>query len=160
MRGLNAPRRWRALVVIVLTAACGGLVAVSSGSPAAAGTGRVPPWTGRVTPAPASMGHPAPMHPRAGQAGRAGLTGRAVRAAALGAPLQISSNWAGYVFAGGASFTGASARWTVPAVQATVDQQASATWVGVDGYSTSSLIQTGTSPVSYTHLTLPTNREV
>ena len=54
-----------------------------------------------------------------------------------------SSNWSGYV-ASGSGFSAVSAEWTVPAVQPTQATESSATWIGVDGWSNSALIQTGT----------------
>lgn len=54
-----------------------------------------------------------------------------------------SHNWAGDVDFG-AQFTGASGQWVVPQVQPSAAPQFSATWIGVDGATNSSLIQTGT----------------
>jgi len=52
-----------------------------------------------------------------------------------------SSNWSGYAKTG--TYHSASARWVVPTV--TRSRQAfSSTWVGVDGFNNSNLIQTGT----------------
>lgn len=56
-----------------------------------------------------------------------------------------SSNWSGYVVQGGTgAFHAATARWTVPAVSASSGPTYSASWVGIDGFSNSNLIQTGT----------------
>jgi hypothetical protein len=55
-----------------------------------------------------------------------------------------SSNWSGYVLAGG-YYTTASASWTQPAVNCTVTPTAySAFWVGLDGDTTNTVEQTGT----------------
>ncbi len=54
-----------------------------------------------------------------------------------------SKNWAGLVESG-SQYTAISADWTVPTVQASAASEASATWIGIDGYTNSSLIQTGT----------------
>lgn len=54
-----------------------------------------------------------------------------------------SSNWSGYVRTG-ATFHAATAKWTVPKVAATAGNTFSASWVGIDGFSNSNLIQTGT----------------
>ncbi len=54
-----------------------------------------------------------------------------------------STNWSGYI-AGGSTFTGVDARWSVPAVQPSAAEEASATWIGIDGVTDRSLIQTGT----------------
>jgi hypothetical protein len=59
------------------------------------------------------------------------------------AGLQLSPNWAGYVATGG-SFTSITGRWTVPAVQSPPPTGASGTWLGLDGFSNGSVIQTGT----------------
>jgi len=53
-----------------------------------------------------------------------------------------SSNWSGYATT--SAVTGITGTWTVPAVAATSSPTYSSTWVGVDGYSNSNLIQTGT----------------
>jgi hypothetical protein len=54
-----------------------------------------------------------------------------------------STNWSGYV-ATGSHFTSASAQWVVPTVQPSETTEYSATWVGIDGATNSSLIQAGT----------------
>jgi hypothetical protein len=54
-----------------------------------------------------------------------------------------SSNWAGVVDSG-ATYTGVSASWTVPTLQTSPSSGVSSTWIGIDGYSNTSLIQTGT----------------
>jgi hypothetical protein len=53
-----------------------------------------------------------------------------------------SSNWSGYATT--STVTGITGTWTVPAVAATSSATYSSTWVGVDGFSNSNLIQTGT----------------
>jgi Peptidase A4 family len=53
-----------------------------------------------------------------------------------------ASNWSGYAETG--TFAGVSGTWTVPSVSATSSASYSAAWVGVDGFSNSNLIQTGT----------------
>ncbi len=54
-----------------------------------------------------------------------------------------SSNWSGYAVTG-ATYTAITGQWTVPTVQATSGNTYSASWIGIDGFSNSSLIQTGT----------------
>jgi hypothetical protein len=54
-----------------------------------------------------------------------------------------STNWSGYVDTG-PTFTAISAQWVVPTVQPSQAAQYSSTWIGIDGYNDSSLIQTGT----------------
>ncbi len=53
-----------------------------------------------------------------------------------------ASNWSGYAETG--THTGVSGTWTVPAVAVTATPTYSSTWIGVDGFSNSDLIQTGT----------------
>jgi hypothetical protein len=53
-----------------------------------------------------------------------------------------SSNWSGYAKSG--SYTKATAQWVVPGVSATKSASYSSAWVGIDGFTNSSLIQTGT----------------
>lgn len=60
-------------------------------------------------------------------------------------PGWASSNWSGYAESAGATpFTSATAVWTVPSAGATSRPSYSAAWVGIDGFTNSSLIQTGT----------------
>jgi hypothetical protein len=59
-----------------------------------------------------------------------------------------SSNWAGLVDEG-PTFTGISASWMVPAIQPSADTEATSNWIGIDGATNSSLIQTGTAEENY-----------
>lgn len=54
-----------------------------------------------------------------------------------------SSNWSGYAETAGTPFSGITGDWTVPAVIGP-NGSYSATWIGIDGFTNSSLIQTGT----------------
>ena len=54
-----------------------------------------------------------------------------------------SPNWSGYAVTAG-PYTSATGTWVVPAVQATATPSYSSTWVGIDGFENSSLIQVGT----------------
>src|SRR5580658_66226 len=54
-----------------------------------------------------------------------------------------STNWSGYAVLG-TSFTSAKASWTVPTATCSSGDQYAAFWVGLDGYSSSSVEQTGT----------------
>jgi len=56
---------------------------------------------------------------------------------------QISANWSGMIDEGG-TFSGVGADWVVPAVQSRPYATDSSTWIGIDGVTDSSLIQTGT----------------
>jgi hypothetical protein len=59
-----------------------------------------------------------------------------------------STNWAGYVDTG-TTFSGVGGEWTVPAVQPSgVHTAAASQWIGIDGATNQSLIQTGTSEVN------------
>ena len=54
-----------------------------------------------------------------------------------------SSNWSGYAISG-SGFTSVTASWTVQAVSRTRRATYSSEWVGIDGFTNASLIQTGT----------------
>ncbi|MGC9946754.1 MAG: G1 family glutamic endopeptidase [Bryobacteraceae bacterium] len=54
-----------------------------------------------------------------------------------------STNWSGYAVLG-TSFTSAKASWTVPTAKCSSGDQYAAFWVGIDGYSSSTVEQTGT----------------
>lgn len=56
---------------------------------------------------------------------------------------EVSTNWSGLVDTG-AQFTGVSAQWVVPRVQPSNMSEVSCTWIGIDGTTGTSLIQTGT----------------
>ncbi|MGA3212294.1 MAG: G1 family glutamic endopeptidase [Terriglobales bacterium] len=55
-----------------------------------------------------------------------------------------STNWGGYAVTG-TDFTSAEGSWIVPTVTCTSGDQYSAFWVGLDGYSSTTVEQTGTS---------------
>jgi hypothetical protein len=107
-----------------------GIAAASNGASAAPRRPVTQAWTA-AQPWPSGAAHPQPVR---GLRSHFGLEATAA---------QASSNWAGLIATGG-QFTQISADWTVPAVQLSPTEQASATWVGVDGVSNSSLLQTGT----------------
>ncbi|WAH36940.1 G1 family glutamic endopeptidase [Alicyclobacillus dauci] len=54
-----------------------------------------------------------------------------------------ASNWSGYAITGG-PYNDITGEWTVPTVQKTTKSSYSSTWIGIDGYNNSDLIQTGT----------------
>lgn len=54
-----------------------------------------------------------------------------------------SSNWSGYAVTGN-TYNSITGNWTVPAVQPSGKPQYSSTWIGIDGFNNSNLIQTGT----------------
>lgn len=55
-----------------------------------------------------------------------------------------SSNWSGYAITTGAPYTSVTGNWIVPAVSPSRGPTYSASWVGIDGFNNSDLIQTGT----------------
>jgi len=54
-----------------------------------------------------------------------------------------STNWSGYAVTG-TSFTSAEASWVIPTAKCSSGDQYAAFWVGLDGYSSSTVEQTGT----------------
>jgi Peptidase A4 family/IPT/TIG domain len=55
----------------------------------------------------------------------------------------VTTNWAGTV-AVGSTFTGIGSEWTVPSVRSSPTPAFSATWIGIDGWGNTDLIQVGT----------------
>ncbi len=56
-----------------------------------------------------------------------------------------SSNWSGYALSGSAGqYNNITGSWVVPAVQPSKGSTYSSSWIGIDGFNNSSLIQTGT----------------
>jgi hypothetical protein len=64
------------------------------------------------------------------------------RAAAVVQSAWASTNWSGYAESG--TYTGITSTWTVPAVTPSSSPTYSSTWIGIDGFNNSSLIQAGT----------------
>lgn len=65
-------------------------------------------------------------------------------ASAAAAPAVVTgSGWAGYIATGG-TYTSVASTWIQPAIKCTANGQYIASWVGLDGYSSSSVEQTGT----------------
>jgi hypothetical protein len=73
------------------------------------------------------------------------LTNSVAKSVAKAAPIEnTSSNWSGYAISGAAgSVSDVAGTWTVPTVN-TATSGYSAVWVGIDGYSSSSVEQIGT----------------
>jgi len=168
MRSIGAPRsatsRRRATRALLATATVASALVVAASlsgtAPVSAELASIAPATGRVhivsmkrlpalasgpsAPArrviPLSAGKPVPASwPHTAPLVRAVGTHQWLRDGVVG-----SENWSGYVDSGGgAEFTGASGSWTVPAVQAGTTGDSSS-WVGIDGTTTSDLIQAGT----------------
>jgi hypothetical protein len=55
----------------------------------------------------------------------------------------FSTNWSGQILTGG-SYQGIGGNWTVPAVAPSAAPEYAATWIGIDGTQSQTLIQTGT----------------
>lgn len=53
-----------------------------------------------------------------------------------------SSNWSGYAKSG--TYTAITGKWTVPSVSSSSGATYSSSWIGIDGFTNSNLIQTGT----------------
>jgi hypothetical protein len=71
-------------------------------------------------------------------------------------PITSSYNWSGYADSAvtPGTFTSVSGRWVTPRVTCTREDQISSAWVGLDGYSSSTVEQAGT--VSWCYLGRPT----
>ena len=63
-----------------------------------------------------------------------------------------SSNWSGYAITGG-PYNSITGEWVVPAVSATRKSTYSSSWIGIDGFNNSNLIQTGTEQDYYSGTT-------
>jgi hypothetical protein len=128
----------RHLVTTVAVVALAGGASLALANAATAATPSTPPspslqW-GHPTKLGAGQPHSAPDRAEPGLVPHvAGTTNTTVQ----------SANWSGYAESG-PQFTGASAEWVVPTVQPSQTSLFSASWVGVDGFGNSSLIQTGT----------------
>ena len=112
-------RRW-CVILVMLAAAAGTALTASSASAAPA--------------APAGAGHFIPGGP-------ARLVGRDTVGGGL-LHQQESTNWSGYAATTG-TYTSASASWTQPAGVCSRGDQYAAFWVGLDGYSSDTVEQTG-----------------
>ena len=113
-------RRW--CIVLAMAALTGGLALTASGASAAPAT-------------PGSAGHVSPGSP-------AHLVGFSQAHQHGQANQAESTNWSGYAATTG-TYTSVSASWTQPAGHCTRGDQYAAFWVGLDGYSSTSVEQTG-----------------
>jgi hypothetical protein len=78
-----------------------------------------------------------------GASGASGASSGTTRSARNGST--TSTNWSGYVLTGGTgAFSSVSSSWTEPAASCSSGTQYAAFWVGLDGYNSSSVEQTGT----------------
>ena len=97
---------------------------VQPGGPLISASAGGTPQTGAVTP------HTSTTRPQTATGGRTTIV--------------TSSNWAGYAATGSAGqFTSVSSSWIQPAGQCSRGNQYAAFWVGLDGYSSSTVEQTG-----------------
>jgi hypothetical protein len=127
-------RRSWAIVMVPLIVVCGGSLAAAS--PAAAAS-----W-----PAGSPPGGPAgAMVQPGGPVGRMASSPQDGPAAFATQTTVTSTNWSGYAATGSSGqFTGVSSSWTEPTAKCTGNgNQYSAFWVGLDGYSSSTVEQTG-----------------
>jgi Peptidase A4 family len=125
----------------VLAGAAGVPVAWASGAPLAAstptlaGVGLPAPSSGWVLPA--GLVQPGgPLQP-GGLLRPGGLSQPLGRSLSLRGTRSTSTNWSGYVAAGG-PFTSVTATWTQPRVRSSADFTDAAFWVGIDGYNAGS----------------------
>jgi hypothetical protein len=127
-------RRSWAIVMVPLIVVCGGSLAAAS--PAAAAS-----W-----PAGSPPGGPAgAMVQPGGPVGRMASSPQDGPAAFATQTTVTSTNWSGYAATGSSGqFTGVSSSWTEPTAKCSgLGHQYSAFWVGLDGYSSSTVEQTG-----------------
>jgi hypothetical protein len=119
------------------------LTAVVTGSVATSAAAATPPSLVRGgTPASSPAGGPGDLHLVHGRIPGRGATPHV--AGVQDGPL-LSDNWSGQIATGG-TYDSVAADWVVPTVtQSEGGTEYSATWIGIDGTSSSSLIQTGTS---------------
>ena len=108
-----------------------------------------------IAAAPAAFAAPAPVSARVGSHTFIGTGASDAVAQALGVPVKASivstsTNWSGYAvqtaFETGADneFSDVKGTWVVPTVTVSTDDAYSANWVGIDGYSSSTVEQLGT----------------
>lgn len=129
-------RRW-SIPLATVVIAVGSLLGLAAGN-ASAATVHHPSTTTTVRPGGAIHGFaPGGIMLRSG--GGAGTVGRNGRFQAY------STNWSGYAVTGSnGAFTSVSASWTQPTATCRRGNQYAAFWVGLDGYSSNSVEQTGT----------------
>jgi hypothetical protein len=72
------------------------------------------------------------------------------RATGSHSALEQSTNWSGVAVTGG-TYTRATGSWVVPKVTITTSNRYAADWVGIGGYNTGDLIQSGTAEESVNH---------
>jgi hypothetical protein len=134
-------RNGRALArLVVASAALAALVTGSVGTAAAAASPSEAVHAATVTSAATDTGH-AKLHLLHGH-----LPGRGVNphSASVRNNYALSTNWSGQVATGG-TYDSVGGSWTVPTVSGGSSVDESATWIGIDGTSSQTLIQTGTS---------------
>jgi hypothetical protein len=138
--GARTAIHWRIpLAVVTLTLGSLGAVLGSAGAAGAATTAAHPDTT-NTRPGGAVGGfQPGGLIKAHGSGGAGSAAARSVKNGTT------STNWSGYVLTGGAgAFTSVSSSWTEPAASCTSGTQYAAFWVGLDGYNSDSVEQTGT----------------
>ena len=128
--GLSRRRSVVAICLVSISIVVPTLVMAGTRSAGASPT-RPAPW-GEPLPPSRSQPHTSPLQ----------VGGQHVRIART-TSAEVSTNWSGLVDTG-AQFTGVSAQWVVPQVQPSSVSEVSCTWIGIDGTTGTSLIQTGT----------------
>jgi hypothetical protein len=123
-------RRW--CILLAMVALTAGTALTASAASASALRGQAGPLGGWAWPPPGT-GSWVP----GGPINRGGLT------FSRNSNQAYSLNWSGYAATGG-TYTSVSASWVQPAVTCSSGDQYSAFWVGLDGYSSSTVEQTGT----------------
>jgi len=136
----GSPSRWR--IPLAAAALATGSLGAAVGTAGAAGAATTA----------TTATHPGITHTRPG--GSVGgfqpgglLRGHGATAARTGAVKNgtTSTNWSGYVVTGGSgAFNSVSSNWTEPSASCSGGTQYAAFWVGLDGYNSDSVEQTGT----------------
>jgi hypothetical protein len=127
-------RRSWAIVIVTLISVCGGVLA--GAGPAAAASGPAAGFAPGPISAAVQPGGPVSRMTSSPQEGPVAFTQQTT---------VTSTNWSGYAATGSTGqFTGVSSSWTEPTAKCTGSgDQYSAFWVGLDGYSSSTVEQTG-----------------
>jgi Peptidase A4 family len=144
-RTMRGSRFWKlpAAVVVAVTLAVGGFLVGHAGSQSGPSAGRsaAAPSYSKVTARKALLAYLNMSTPLLGLANPGGLDQRA----SSGASQVASYNWSGYASPSTQPqvYTAVSASWTVPRLDCTREQELSAIWVGLDGYTTQTVEQDG-----------------
>jgi hypothetical protein len=140
-------RRAVATVLLAAAAVAPTVTAASAHAPQRSATVAQYSGAGATTLSPMTLGKAVAMTPPQLAAERSNVLHAAVGGNNSSQATLSSKNWSGLATSG--SFQGVAGEWKVPTVQATAKNKYSCAWVGLDGASGSSLIQTGTESDSY-----------